>query len=702
MVNTPHRTSNKCSLRKGGAPMFSTPTTTTTSRLRRRTLPTSLQTLTPSNRSKTNQTTGQETAFGRESVSTVRKPGTLSMMQQLSFPPSSVKVSANLFTPPATKLVRPDPSAFASTGLISKKNKPLRPPASATFSIPDTPCKKTPLFATTASEGAVSLPHSFQQNGAFNFSDPFRLGKHRSPSLESLKITKKVHVGPETDLLSTPLSSVRQRGRNNTLVEEYPETTGGLELPDFKSKLYSQPPPGFRLPGHNEDDSPISYTKRGSFAPPPAFPLGKLQGLDSTAKRPDDIFESSIEESLRTGINAPKPSADGTVDNDDAQSETGSSFSSSSTLHHRNDNTGRRDEDDTFMFCDNYSHEEADSMQMATSPVLSESPKILPTERPQMPQIINGYATNYPHFLRPEYFSKGLSDSHGSSYFSPPEQASIEGLGYLDHLEQQFDIVERIGAGSFSFVYHARDMETGNVFAVKKTKAPFEGRKDRLAKLEEVRIMWSLAESPYCVRLVDAWEQYGHLYLQTELCERGTLEEFLDEEANNDSNLEERAWQVLSSIGKGLSHMHSMDIIHLDIKPSNILVGNDGLLKIGDFGHASKLPVKQGKDLEGDREYLAPELLRGSCGKASDVFSLGLVLLEIVANVVLPDNGPEWQRLRQGDFTDANWDSLQISSELRSIITSMLNPDPAQRPTIDAVLSNSSCQVATKTISPTV
>jgi mitosis inhibitor protein kinase SWE1 len=67
---------------------------------------------------------------------------------------------------------------------------------------------------------------------------------------------------------------------------------------------------------------------------------------------------------------------------------------------------------------------------------------------------------------------------------------------------------------------------------------------------------------------------------------------------------------------------------------------------------ATILPAEKGPDFEGDREYLAPEVLRGEIDKPADIFSLGLILLEIAANVKLPENGATWTALREGDFNE--------------------------------------------------
>ena len=88
------------------------------------------------------------------------------------------------------------------------------------------------------------------------------------------------------------------------------------------------------------------------------------------------------------------------------------------------------------------------------------------------------------------------------------------------------------------------------------------------------------------------------------------------------------------------------------MKPANILITFEGNLKIGDFGLAQSCTSSEGVDVEGDREYMAPEMLKGMAGKPADVFSLGLMTLETAANVVLPDNGPTWIALRSGDLSE--------------------------------------------------
>lgn len=97
-----------------------------------------------------------------------------------------------------------------------------------------------------------------------------------------------------------------------------------------------------------------------------------------------------------------------------------------------------------------------------------------------------------------------------------------------------------------------------------------------------------------------------------------------------------------------------------------MLITFEGVLKIADFGMATQWPAQPGIDGEGDREYIGPEILMGQFDKPADVFALGLIMLEIAANVMLPDNGVSWQRLRSGDMSDVP--SLTWSSDTSSIL----------------------------------
>jgi len=95
-------------------------------------------------------------------------------------------------------------------------------------------------------------------------------------------------------------------------------------------------------------------------------------------------------------------------------------------------------------------------------------------------------------------------------------------------------------------------------------------------------------------------------------------------------------------LAQGVKSIHDANLIHLDLKPANVFIDWEGVLKIGDFGMASTWPAPPGLDGEGDREYIGPEVLSGRFDKPADIFALGMIMLEIAGNIVLPDNGVSW------------------------------------------------------------
>ncbi|KAM0239824.1 hypothetical protein ACHAPO_002798 [Fusarium lateritium] len=237
-------------------------------------------------------------------------------------------------------------------------------------------------------------------------------------------------------------------------------------------------------------------------------------------------------------------------------------------------------------------------------------------------------------------------------------------------LSSRFEKVEQIGKGEFSLVYRVTQVDQqqmtfddliatpskspakGKVFAVKKSKQPFQGPRDRETKLREAEILKALSHSEHVVQYFDNWEHNYHLYIQTEYCEEGTLDKFLGNVGRGGRLDDFRIFKILQDLCLGLRDIHDAGFMHLDLKPANILVTFEGVLKIADFGLAQSCSSAEGVDVEGDREYMAPEMLKGKSCQSADVFSLGLIILETAANVVLPDNGPTWIALRSGDLSE--------------------------------------------------
>ncbi|KAF9122696.1 hypothetical protein BGW39_009563 [Mortierella sp. 14UC] len=169
--------------------------------------------------------------------------------------------------------------------------------------------------------------------------------------------------------------------------------------------------------------------------------------------------------------------------------------------------------------------------------------------------------------------------------------------------------------------------------------------------LNEVRNMWRIEKSPNVLQLLEAWEQKGKIYMRMELCKLGSLQTALLAQKKYGGFDEKRTWKCLTDLASGLRAIHDSNIIHLDIKPENIFITAAGALKIGDFGHSITYPVEKKDITEGDKFYMAQELLNGHCGKYSDIFSLGMTIYEMITNRSgdLPGEGPQWHELRDGN-----------------------------------------------------
>ena len=178
----------------------------------------------------------------------------------------------------------------------------------------------------------------------------------------------------------------------------------------------------------------------------------------------------------------------------------------------------------------------------------------------------------------------------------------------------------------------SQEIETRETYAIKKTKKQFRSEHDRDHALAEVRTVMAIGEHENIVQCVGAWQADGHLFVQMEFCSLGNLKHYASRVG---LLMEEELWCVLHDCSKGLKHIHDREFLHLDLKPENIFLTEEGLLKIGDFG----VTVHQGcfeDGNEGDSVYLALEVLDGEIGPAADIFSLGIMLFELAAQVDLP------------------------------------------------------------------
>jgi serine/threonine-protein kinase len=190
----------------------------------------------------------------------------------------------------------------------------------------------------------------------------------------------------------------------------------------------------------------------------------------------------------------------------------------------------------------------------------------------------------------------------------------------------RYEILNTIARGEFASVSRARDRELGREVAVKQIHAQYLADPRQLARYwQEAQLLASL-QHPNILTIYDVVRPRGWLILELM---RSSLKPAAEGEPMDLDQL--RA--VLINCLSGLAFLHSNRVIHGDIKPSNILVGAQNRVKLGDFGLARRASNEEGSLLKGTTKYMAPELLSaqfGAVGPASDLYSLGFTAYELM------------------------------------------------------------------------
>jgi len=272
---------------------------------------------------------------------------------------------------------------------------------------------------------------------------------------------------------------------------------------------------------------------------------------------------------------------------------------------------------------------------------------------------------------------------------------------------RDFENLQKVGSGHFSDVYKARNRVDGQEYAIKKTKEPLAlGAVRRREMLQEALALASLAMDstcPYIVRYFSSWIEDERLMIQTELCDGSLKDEkvALQSSCPEDPRMGDlELSSVIRDVCTGLEVLHRKNLVHLDVKPENILVkrllptpnrdATSRIYKIADLGLATAA-IGSGCDeiCEGDSRYLAREVLQGNFSDLTkaDVFALGLVCYELATNPKeLPCNGNEWQSLRDGHLEVSLMN--QSSDAMVALVRRMAHPDSANRPPCTEILKD--------------
>jgi serine/threonine protein kinase len=251
-----------------------------------------------------------------------------------------------------------------------------------------------------------------------------------------------------------------------------------------------------------------------------------------------------------------------------------------------------------------------------------------------------------------------------------------------------YEIVSQIGVGGFSAVVLVREKATNAEYACKIVTRKLLTESGTFHRFEqEVRLLEQM-HHPRIVRIVDVLFQEVYIFVLMEYCSRGELFKYI---AEHGRLRESECRRMFADVVSAVAYLHARGIAHRDIKPENILLDENMVPKVADFGlcrivqrsHLMATPC-------GSPIYAAPEVVSGQSydGRMSDIWSLGVVLF-VMATASTPWENVSpvqlFKEITKGQFRIPGY----ISAELRALIRAVMKVAPEERPTIEDLANHS-------------
>lgn len=240
----------------------------------------------------------------------------------------------------------------------------------------------------------------------------------------------------------------------------------------------------------------------------------------------------------------------------------------------------------------------------------------------------------------------------------------------------KYRVQRLLGRGSYSRVYLALHPQ----LQAKRALKLLDPEVSRESGLEEA-VLQARLEHPNIIQMYDVGRHDNCLFMVAEYAPGGSLAELLDKGALPYDTAAGIAGQVLSA----LVHAHGRGVVHRDLKPDNILFGQEQTVKVADFGLASLLDNSGGGTgpVAGSAGYMAPEQFQGQWSAASDLWAMGCLLVHMLGGRVPFDSNDEFQAVsqaRRGPAEVLHRLSRVAPQALLDVIARLLEPLPENRP----------------------
>ncbi len=251
-------------------------------------------------------------------------------------------------------------------------------------------------------------------------------------------------------------------------------------------------------------------------------------------------------------------------------------------------------------------------------------------------------------------------------------------------LGNRYEILELIGEGGMAGVYKARCNLLNRFVAVKILRAEFVSDNEFLRKFEKEAQASASLSHPNIVNVYDVGIDGDAYYIVMELVNGVTLKQYIQNKGTYLSTQE--IVQITRQIALALDHAHSNGIVHRDIKPHNILITEDGHIKVADFGIAratTSATIVKTNEAMGSVHYVSPEQARGGFVDArSDLYSLGILMFELATGRVPFDGDtPVTIALKhlKEEVVPPSMVNVHVSRSLEAIIMKLIQKDAGMR-----------------------